>query len=134
MADSLIQPFRRNLAYNPVIIPIGVEGIATPVPPMTNGGVTSFKMVNPNPFWVWYRGWTGPAGAMPGVKDMGHYIAPGSVDICRTQMPQFIAAAASAEPEFPLNPTGGAAVTNGDGVITWSGQPCRLVMIYGSGA
>lgn len=133
--SSLTQPFRRNLSFSPVLIPVGASGIATVVPPMTAGGVTSFKMANPNPFWVWYRGWTGAASDMPAVKDMGHYIAPGAVDICRTQMPQWIAAVAAEEPDSPLYPSGASTVTTlGSGQITWGGIPCRLVMVYGSGS
>ncbi len=134
MNDSILQPFRRNLTADPIIIPVGVSGIATPVPAMTGCGVTTFKMHNPNPFWVWFRGWQGVAGDMPTIKDKGHYIAPGAVDICRTQMPQFIAAAGAAEPDLPLNPAGGAAAVDANGVIQWNGITCRLIMIYGSGA
>ena len=132
MSDSLVQPFRRNLTVNPILIPVGVSGIATPIPAMTGEGVTSFKISNPAPFWVWYRGWTG-AATMPTVKDMGHFLAPGATDICRTQMPNFIAAAASVEPDLPLAP-GGSVVTDTDGCILWAGVRCRLVMVYGSGA
>lgn len=125
MTDSLIQPFRRNLDFHPVIIPVGLEAVAVAVPPMIGGGVTSFKMANPNPFWVHYRGWKGRKADMPGILDHGHVIAPGAVDICRTQMPDWIAAVASDEPGYP--------VKGADGQFLYVGQPCRLIMIYGSG-
>lgn len=135
MTDSILQPFKRNLNVNPVLIPIGVTGIATPIPAMTGDGVTTFKMHNPNPFWVWYRGWSGDATAMPTVKGMGHYIAPGATDICRTQMPQWIAAAGAEEPDLPLYPSGSAVITDpADGCIKWNNVRCRLIMIYGSGS
>ena len=121
------QPFRRNLNFDPVIIPVGLAGQAIAVPPMTNGGVTSFKMYNPCPFWVWYRGWQGVAGDMPVIRDKGHYIPPGGVDICRTQMPQWIAAVADDEPDFPIYAQDGTT-------FLYASKRCRLVMIYGSGA
>ena len=127
MVDSLIQPFRRNLTVPPVIIPVGLSPVATPIPPMTGKGVTTFLMNNPNPFWVWYAGWTGDASGMPAdLRKNGHYIGPGATYIGRTQMPQFIAAQADKEPNFPI--------TDGQGAFLYAGQDTRLVMIYGSGA
>lgn len=121
MPDTLIQPFRRNLLVDPVIIPIGVgAAIATAVANMTGKGVTTFKMYNPTPYWVWYAGWGGAATDMPTIKEKGHYIAPGMVEVNRTQMPQWIGAIADDEPSAPLGNT--------------TGQRLRLVMIYGSGA
>ena len=117
--DTMLQPFRRNLLVEPVLIPVGTAPVATAVPSMTGKGVTTFKMYNPSPYWVWYAGWTGTAGDMPTIKEKGHYIAPGMVEVNRTQMPQWIAAVADDEPLAPLGtPTGRN----------------RLVMIYGSGA
>jgi len=119
-ADTMLQPFRRNLLVEPVIITVGVSApVPIAVPSMTGRGVTTFKMYNPTPYWVWYAGWTGAAGDMPTIKERGHYIAPGMVEVNRTQMPQWIAAIADDEPSAPLGtPTG----------------RLRLVMIYGSGA
>lgn len=128
-ATTLMQPFRRNLDVAPVIIPVGASPIATPVASMVGKAVTTFKMHNPTPFWVWFRGWAGVMVDMPTVKEQGHYIAPGAVDICRTQMPQFIAAQAVAEPDLPLPTT-----VDADGALLVNGVRCRLVMIYGSGA
>ena len=128
MADSLVQPFRRNLTVDPVIIPVGVTAAAVPVAAMTTKGVTSFKMHNPNPFWVWYRGWTGAASDMPTIREKGHYLAPGATDLCRTQMPNFIAAVAEDEPGFPIYDA------NNGGSFLYAGMRTRLVMIYGSGA
>lgn len=129
--SNLVQPFRRNLNFDPIIIPVGLTGISTPIAPMTGGGVTTFKMHNPNPFWVWYRGWS--TGGIVPVAGKGHLIAPGAVDICRTQMPSGIAAAGSARPTLPLSPTG-SPVLDTDGCLMWEGVRCELVMIYGSGA
>lgn len=126
MSDSLIQPFRRNLSVAPVIIPVSLTGTATAIPAMTGQGVTSFKISNPNPFWCWYRGWSGAVGDMPAIDAMGHFIAPGATDICRTQMPNWIAAIASDEPGFPIY--------NAQGGWLYQGQRTRLVMVYGSGA
>lgn len=118
--DTMLQPFRRNLSVDPVLIPVGVSTpVATVVPPMNGKGVTTFKMYNPTPYWVWYAGWTGQVGDMPTIKEKGHYIAPGMVEVNRTQMPQWIAAIADDEPSAPL------------GTVT---ARLRLVMIYGSGA
>ena len=117
--DTMLQPFRRNLSVDPVLIPVGLNAVAVPVPSMTGKGVTTFKMYNPTNCWVWYAGWTGNAGDMPTIKEKGHYIAPGMVEVNRTQMPQWIAAVADDE---PLAPISGLTGRN------------RLVMIYGSGA
>ncbi len=99
-------PFRRALAVNPVIIPINHATNAVAVEinqtAIRNAGVTSFKMHNPTPFWEWYRGWTGAAGDMPTIKEMGHYIAPGATDLNTSQVPQWIAAIGQAEPGLPI--------------------------------
>lgn len=126
-SDSLLQPFRRNLEVDPIIVPVGLTPTATAVVAMTGKGVTSFKIANPNPFWVWYRGWVGTAAQMPQIADKGHYIAPGAVDICRTQMPQWIAAVAAGEPGLPV-------ADPNNGTFLYAGAGCRLVMLYGSGA
>jgi len=127
MADSLLQPFRRNLTIDPVIITVGVNPTAVPVQSLARTGVTSFKMSNPNPFWVWYAGWQGTATDMPAIRGKGHYIAPGATDICRTQMPQWMAAVAEDEPSFPIYDTDGTT-------FLYANQRLRLVMVYGSGA
>lgn len=125
--DTLLQPFRRNLTVAPVIIPVGMSPVATPVASMATKGVTTFLMKNPNPFYVWYAGWAGVAGDMPADLRMnGHYIAPGETYIGRTQMPTFIAAQADSEPNFPITDSGGNWL--------FAGQRTRLIMIYGSGA
>ena len=129
MADNTaLMPFRRNLNVLPVIIPVGLSPVATPVPSMTNQGVTTFLMKNPNPFYVWYAGWNANAGGvMPAdLRANGHYIAPGETYIGRTQMPTHIAAQADAEINFPI--------TDAQGQWLFTGQRARLVMIYGSGA
>jgi hypothetical protein len=126
MSDPLTQPFRRNLEISPIIIPVGMAGQPMAVPAMPGTGVTSFKMSNPNPFWVWYRGWRGLASDMPTIDGQGHFLAPGATDICRTQMPQWIAAVASDEPGFPI--------TDSNGAWLFAGKRTRIVMVYGSGA
>ncbi len=125
--NTLLMPFRRNLTVAPVVIPVGLTPVATPVPSMSGKGVTTFLMKNPNPFYVWYAGWAGAAGDMPAdLRANGHYIAPGETYIGRTQMPTFIAAQADSEPNFPI--------TDAQGAWMFAGQRTRLVMIYGSGA
>lgn len=120
-------PFRRALAINPIIIPVvsltSGKPVAIDMAAIKAQGVTSFKMVNPTPYWVWYRGWTGEETAMPMIKEMGHYIAPGASDVNTSQIPQWIAAVAQAEPDFPT-PADSA------GLLT---APGRLIMLYGSG-
>jgi len=127
MPDSLTQPFRRNLNVNPIAIPVGLNPVATAIPSMAGQGVTSFKVVNPNPFWIWLRGWNGTAADMPTIKEFGHYVAPGATDLNRTQMPQWIAAQADDEPGFPIYAADGT---------TWlyNGKRTRVFLIYGSGA
>lgn len=126
MADNTsLMPFRRNLNVLPVIIPVGMSPVATPVPPMNGQGVTTFLIKNPNPFYVWYAGWA--TGNMPtDLRGNGHYIAPGETYIGRTQMPAFIAAQADSEINFPI--------TDAQGNWLYEGQRTRLIMIYGSGA
>jgi hypothetical protein len=127
-ADTLLQPFRRNLTVAPVMIPVGLAPVATVVPAMTNKGITTFLMKNPNPFYVWYAGWVGAESAMPAdLRANGHYIAPGETYIGRTQMPTWIAAQADEEPNFPIRDPN-------NGTWLYQGIRTRLVMIYGSGA
>lgn len=92
---------------------------------MNGGGVTSFIVVNPNPFWFWFAGWRGQSGDMPVIKEMGHYIAPGEKYLGRTQMPQWVAAQADDEPNFPIKDTNGNWL--------FEGKRTRFVLIYGSG-
>ena len=114
-------PFRRALLINPVLIPVRATPQAVQIDQtgIRAQGVTSFKMYNPTNVWVWYRGWNGAQGDMPTVKEMGHYIAPGATDVNTSQIPQWIAAEAQAEPGLPLP-------------SDFTGY--RLVMIYGSGS
>lgn len=125
-ADPLTQPFRRNLNVAPLIVPVSMDGTPTAVPAMSGGGVTSFKVVNPNPFWVWYRGWQGTAADMPMVRGLGHYIGPGVHDINRTQMPQWLAAVPDDEPNYPIY--------DANGGFLHAGKRLRLVFVYGSGS
>lgn len=128
MADSnmpsRVFPFRRALAVEPYLLPINSP--TTPVPvaisktALTAAGVTSFKIYNPCPFWVWYRGWNGAVGTMPTIAEKGHYLPPGAVDINTSQLPDYIAAIGQAEPSVPLPSD-----------LATAGY--RLVMIYGSG-
>jgi hypothetical protein len=127
MSDSLVQPFRRNLDVDPIIIGFGLQPVAVAVQSLAGTGVTSFKMHNPNPFWVWYRGWRGAQGDMPTIIGKGHYIGPGATDICRTQMPQWIAAQPDDEPGFPIYDDDGTT-------FLYTGKRLRLIMVYGSGA
>lgn len=125
--DTSVQPFRRNLTVMPVIIPVGLSPQATMVPSMQGKGVTTFLMRNPNPFYVWYAGWVGSAADMASdLRGNAHYIGPGESYIGRTQMPQWIAAQADSEPNFPI--------ADGQGNWLFAGQRTRLIMIYGSGA
>lgn len=126
MADTLIQPFRRNLTIAPIIIPAGDTPIATAVPLSNSTGVTSFIMHNPNQFWCWYAGWRGAAGEMPAIRGAGHYIAPGASYVGRTQMPQWIAAQADDEVAFPIY--------DAQGAFLYAGKRNRLVILYGSGS
>lgn len=119
--------FRRNLTIDPFTLPVGLtaQPVAIGKSFLETKGVTSFKMYNPNPFWVWYRGWNGNQTPTPTVREMGHYIGPGMVDINRSQVPDWIAAVADSEPNFP--------VTDAQGNWLFTGQRTRLIMIYGSG-
>lgn len=114
-------PFRRALAIDPIIIPVGSSPLAVAInqDAIKAQGVTSFKMFNPTDVWVWYRGWNGTQAPIPPVKEMGHYIAPGMVDLNTSQIPQWIAAEPQAEPGRPLP-------------SSFTGY--RLIMLYGSGA
>jgi len=127
-------PFKRNLGVNPLSIPAGLTG--TPVPTigrqqLMDANVTTFKVSNPNPFWVWYRGWNknadGSTPAMPTLAGMGHHIAPGAIDINTSQMPDFIAAMAVDELGAPLYAADGTT-------ILYDMSKARLVMMFGSGA
>lgn len=125
MADSLIQPFRRTLTVDPVIGPVGLTPVAVAVPAMTAQGVTSFEIYNPNPFHFWFAGWRGQASDMPVILEKGHYLAPGEKKVCRTQMPNFVAAVADYEIGYPI--------TDAQGNFLFAGQRPRWVLTYGSG-
>jgi hypothetical protein len=121
-------PFRRALTVDPYILPINSASSAVAVPidkaKLQAAGVLSFKMYNPCPFWVWYRGWNKAAdGSNPGtplIIEKGHYLPPGAVDLNTSQVPDFIAALPQAEPGVPLPSD-----------LATAGY--RLVMIYGAG-
>jgi len=122
------RPFRRNLTIDPFVIPISM----TPTPMhigksvLDAKGVTSFKISNPNPFWVWYRGWNGNQAQMPTIEGMGHFIAPGATEINSSQIPDWIAAMPSDEPGFPI--------FDANGAYLYEGKRTRLVMLYGGGS
>lgn len=124
MSDNTF-PFRRETRLDPFIIPcvLTPAPLAIPKAQLTDYGVSSFKMANPNPFWVWYRGWNGAAGDMPTIAGKGHYIAPGAVDVNTSQIPDWIAAVAAEEPGFPL--------TDAQGGFLY--PEAHLVMLYGGG-
>lgn len=113
-------PFRRALMVDPISIPVSAspQAVAINQTAIREQGVTSFKIYNPTNVWVWYRGWNGAAGDMPTILEKGHYLGPGMVDLNSSQIPQWIAAQAQAEPGYPLPGS-------------FAGH--RLVMIYGSG-
>lgn len=125
MSDSMVQPFRRNLQVRPIIGPVGPQPVAVAVPDMTGLGITSFIIHNVSPVYFWFAGWKGTAGMMPNILENGHYIAPGEKYLGRTQMPNFVAAHADAEPNFP------AYDEQGNWLFT--GQRLRWILTYGSG-
>jgi len=123
MADPMrIFAFRRALTIDPYILPVNSATVPVAVQIDQAGiraaGVTSFKIMNPTNVWVWYRGWNGSASDMPAIKEKGHYLPPGGIDVNTSQIPQWIAAHAQAEPGFPLP-------------SDFTGY--RLIMVYGSG-
>ena len=129
MEPSRLFPFKRNLLVNPISIPAGLT--ASPVATIGSAGlmsanVTTFKVSNPNPFWVWYRGWNGVAGAMPTIAGMGHHLAPGAIDINTSQTPDFVAAIAVDELGAPLYAADGTT-------LLYDMSKARLVMMFGSG-
>lgn len=123
--DSLIQPFRRNIAVAPVVGTIGLDPIPKAVPPMIGAGVTSFILTNPNPFFIWFTGWRGSADDMPNIKENGHYLHPYEKYLGRTQMPQWVAACPDDEPGYPI--------TDSEGNWLFANRRTRFVLIYGSG-
>lgn len=132
--DGLLQfPFKRNLSVDPLVIPVGM----TPTPVAVPGGglalqrasVTTFKVGNPCPFWVWYRGWTGDAFDMPAIAGMGHHLAPGAIDINTSHYPDWLAAVASDELGAPIYAADGSPLFSDADMAK-----ARLVMTWGSGA
>lgn len=119
--------FRRNLLINPFIITVGVDPVPLQIgaQALKDRGVTSFKITNACPFYIWYRGWTGTQANMPQIKEMGHYLAPGATDVNSSQIPDWIAAVADDEPGFPIY--------DANGNWLYEGQRLRAVMLYGSG-
>src|ERR1044072_9168499 len=119
--------FRRNTSFAPFIIPVGVD--ATPLQigsdMLRSKGITTFKITNACPFYIWYRGWNGLQSAMPTIKGKGHYLAPGATDVNSSQIPDWIAAVADEERGFPL--------FDESAQFIYEGQQLRAVMLYGSG-
>lgn len=119
-------PWRRVLTIDPIIVP------ATPTPTavavdsnaLKLSGVRSFKLQNPNPFWIWFRGWSGLIADMPTITGKGHLMAPGSTEVMTSQYPQWVAAQAVAMPGFP--------VLDGGGAVLYPSAFC--VLTYGGGA
>lgn len=122
-------PFKRNLAVSPMSIPAGLSPVATQTigsQGLMNAKVTTFKVSNPNPFWVWYRGWNGTAAQMPTILGLGHHLAPGAIDINTSQTPDWIAAVAVDELGAPLFAADGTTPL-------YNMSRARLVMLFGSG-
>lgn len=119
--------FRRNTQINPFIIPVGVDPVPLQIGAalLRDKGVTSFKITNATPCYIWYRGWNGLISDMPVIKEKGHYLAPGATDINSSQIPDWIAAVADDEPRFPIY--------DGQGNFLYPGKRLRAVMLYGSG-
>lgn len=129
MEPSRLFPFKRNLTVNPLSIPAGLTGTAIPTigsAALMAANVTTFKVSNPNPFWVWYRGWNGTSGQMPAIAGMGHHLAPGAIDINTSQTPDYIAAVAVDELGAPLYAADGTT-------LLYDMSKARLVMMFGSG-
>lgn len=123
-------PFKRNLGIAPISIPAGLTPVATATigsQSLMDAKITTFKVSNPNPFWVFYRGWNGAANAMPTIVGLGHHLAPGAIDINTSQTPDFIAAVAVDELGAPLYAADGAT-------LLYDMSKARLVMMFGSGA
>lgn len=134
MEPSRTFPFKRNLTVNPLIVPAGMVPVAKATVgsiQLMTAAVTTFKVSNPNPFWVWYRGWNknqdGSQPATPAIADMGHHLAPGAIDINTSQMPDFIAAVAVDELGAPLYTADGTT-------LLYDMSKARLVFMFGSGA
>lgn len=128
MEPSRLFPFKRNLNIDPMVIPAGGSPVATGTigsQALKDAGVTTFKVSNPNPFWVWYRGWTGAKNAMPTIAGFGHHLAPGAIDINTSQTPDWIAAVAVDELGAPL--------LDANGQPLYDMTKARLVMMFGSG-
>jgi hypothetical protein len=120
--------FRRALAVDPYLIQITPPGASLVVTTIdTNqlktNGVTTFKITNEMPYFVWYRGWS--SGSTPAIFEKGHYLAPGATDICTTQAPVAMAAVPADTVSFPIY--------DGGGNFLYAGKQNRLVMLYGSG-
>ena len=129
MEPSRLFPFKRNLTVNPLIIPVGLAPVATQTAGsqgLMTAAVTTFKVSNPCPFWVWYRGWNGAKSDMPAIVNMGHHLAPGAIDINTSQTPDWIAAVACDELGAPLYAADGTTPL-------YDMTKARLIMVFGSG-
>lgn len=124
-----VRPFKRNLTINPYALSCPI--LATPKPLrignelLRSKGITSYTMQNPNLFWVWYRGWIGPAEpALPAMM-LGHLIAPGGEHLRESQTPDWIIAVPWARPGWPL--------LKADGSPVQADADCMLIYTLGSG-
>jgi hypothetical protein len=124
-----MRAWKRNLNINPFFLPVPILGAAKPVKignaTLRAAGVTSYVMQNPNPVWVWYRGWNGSGEAIPEVYGKGHLIAPGGEHLRASQTPDWIVAVPWERAGWPLLAS--------DGKPLYAEDELSLVYTLGSG-
>lgn len=126
ISPNRVFPFKRNLTVSALHVPCGMTMVPTHIGQgsLEAAGITAFKVSNPNPFWVWYAGWR-DGQPVPTVAGNGHFLAPGATDLNTSQLPDYIAAVASDEINFPI--------TDSNGAFLYATRNPRLVFVFGSG-
>lgn len=101
-------PFRK-IIRDPFLCAVGEQAVTTPIDRalLISKRVTSFHVVNPNPFYCRLRGATGePSDNI--VDNEGWLWPPGFVGVYSTQYPAFVSCIAVERPGFPLRDDEGA--------------------------
>lgn len=91
LSNSGTIPYRR--LTDPLMLAVATTSQRTQVPPgFIPAEATSFRITNPNPFWVRLKGFTGPAASSGTISATeGWLFQPGFSGVFTTQFPEYMA-------------------------------------------
>lgn len=125
MADpNRVRAWKRNLSIDPYVLPVRIVGAPKPVQigrqMLSDAGITTYTMQNPNLFWVWYRGWFGTEANMVTPFMKGHLIAPGGEHLRQSQAPDWIVAIPWSRPGWPTVRDGTPVQTDAESMLIYT--------------